>query len=133
MALLSQKFHPSLRVNLIKKVKVGGDWRFAPVVPESNGKLKDKVLINGQAEVHTEGSYYIEWREDGRRGRRFREKVLKEDAIERTRRKALELEAMKQGLLPAPGVPVATEPLVRTETQPAPPVKPAVIEKRVTI
>jgi hypothetical protein len=51
------------RLNLIKKIKVGGAWRFAPVVPEANGRLKDKVRINGTVEVHTEGSYYIEWRE----------------------------------------------------------------------
>ena len=49
------------RVNLIKKIKIGKDWRFAPVVPEANGRLKDKVRINGQVEVHIEGSYFIEW------------------------------------------------------------------------
>jgi integrase len=99
--LNSQQSHPcSFRVNLIKKIKLGDDRRFAPAVPESNGKLKDKVLIGEQIEVHPEGNYYIEWRENGRR---LREKVFKEDAIERARRKALELEAMKQGLIqPAP-------------------------------
>ena len=49
------------RVNLIKKIKIGKDWRFAPVVPEANGRLKDKVRVNGQVEVHIEGSYFIEW------------------------------------------------------------------------
>lgn len=92
-----QQSHPfSFRVNLIKKIKLGNSWRFAPVVSESNGKLKDKVLIGENVEVHPEGSYYIEWRENGHR---LREKVFKEDAIERARRKALELEAMKQGLI----------------------------------
>jgi integrase/recombinase XerD len=133
MLLLSQKSHPTLRVNLIKKIKLGNDWRFAPVVPEPNGKLKDKVLVNGQVEVHPEGSYYIEWREDGRRGRRFREKVFKEDAIERARRKALELEASRQGLIPTPVAPQATQPISRTATQPAQLPQAPLPEKRVTI
>ena len=29
------------RVNLIKKIKTAKGWRFAPVVPEANGRLKD--------------------------------------------------------------------------------------------
>jgi integrase/recombinase XerD len=57
------------RANLIKKIKLDGNWRFAPVVPEANGRLKDKVRINGTIEVHTEGSYYIEWRDRGKRRR----------------------------------------------------------------
>lgn len=42
------------RVNLIKKIKTCGGWRFAPVVPEANGRLKDRVRIDGQIEVHTD-------------------------------------------------------------------------------
>lgn len=87
------------RVNLIKKIKVGGAWRFAPVVPEPNGRLKDKVRINGTVEVHTEGSYYIEWRE---RGKRHREAATREEAIDQARRKAVELRAVKDGLIAAP-------------------------------
>ena len=30
------------RVNLIKKIKTADGWRFAPVVPEANGRLKDR-------------------------------------------------------------------------------------------
>ena len=74
------------RVNLIKKIKVGNAWRFAPVVPESNGRLKDKVRIDGVIEVHPEGAYYIEWRE---RGKRSRISVQKEDAVAEARRKAV--------------------------------------------
>ena len=29
------------RVNLLKKVKVNGDWKFCPAVLESDGRLKD--------------------------------------------------------------------------------------------
>src|SRR5580658_561225 len=39
------------RVNLLKKIKIGKEWRFAPVIAESNGRLKDKVRVNGQVEV----------------------------------------------------------------------------------
>jgi integrase len=90
------------RVNLIKKIKVNGAWRFAPVVPESNGKLKDRVRVNGTIEVHLEGTYYIEWREQGRR---FRASVDKDDAIDQARRKAVELRAIREGLIAAPEPP----------------------------
>jgi integrase len=87
------------RVNLLKKIKVGSAWRFATVVPEANGRLKDRVRVNGQVESHPEGAYYIEWRECGRR---CRISVAREDAIAEARRKALELHAIREGLIAAP-------------------------------
>jgi integrase/recombinase XerD len=87
------------RVNLIKKIKVDGSWRFAPVVPEPNGRLKDKVRINGTVETHTEGAYYIEWRE---RGKRCRVSVPREDALAEARKKAVELQAIRDGLIASP-------------------------------
>ncbi len=87
------------RVNLIKKIKIGKDWRFAPVVPEANGRLKDKVRVNGQVEVHIEGSYFIEWWVSGRR---FRETTTREDAIECARHKTVELRAIRAGLIASP-------------------------------
>jgi integrase/recombinase XerD len=87
------------RVNLMKKIKVGKDWRFAAVVPEANGRLKDKVRVNGQVEVHSEGSYYIEWWVSGRR---FREATTREDAIECARHKSVELRAIRAGLIATP-------------------------------
>jgi hypothetical protein len=80
------------RVNLIKKIKIGKEWRFAPVVPEANGRLKDKVRVSGQVEVHIEGSYFIEWWVSGRR---FREATIREDAIECARHKTVELRAIR--------------------------------------
>jgi integrase/recombinase XerD len=67
------------RVNLTKYVKVRGaaseTWRFCPVVPTSNGRIRpDYVLIDGRPELHREGAYYIEWYRDGRR---YRESVGK--------------------------------------------------------
>jgi hypothetical protein len=87
------------RVNLIKKIKVGTQWRFAPFVPEPNGRLKDKVRVNGAVETHPEGAYYIEWRE---RGKRCRAAVEREDAVAEARRKAVELQAIRDGLIAAP-------------------------------
>lgn len=90
------------RVNLIKKIKTADGWRFASVIPEANGRLKDRVRINGQIEVHPEGAYYIEWRVGGRSGRRYRTAVAKEDAIDQARRKAVELRAIRDGLIAGP-------------------------------
>ena len=90
------------RVNLIKKIKTADGWRFAPVVPEANGRLKDRVRINGQIEVHPEGAYYIEWRVGGRRGRRYRTAVARDEAIDQARRKAIELRAVRDGLIAGP-------------------------------
>ena len=106
-ALAPRSTHPNSpeyadRVNLIKKVKVGNAWRFAPVVPEPNGKLKDRVRINGKIETHPEGAYYIEWRIGGRRGRRYRSAVPKDEAIDQARRKAVELRAIGEGLIAVP-------------------------------
>jgi integrase/recombinase XerD len=98
------------RVNLIKKIKIGKDWRFAPVVPEANGRLKDKVRVNGQVEVHSEGSYYIEWWVSGRR---FREATPREDAIECARHKSVELRAVRAGLIASPQ-PIVEEAVAHT-------------------
>ena len=53
------------RVNLIKKIKTANGWRFAPVVPEANGRLKDRVRIDGQVEVHPEGAFTVWYERDG--------------------------------------------------------------------
>jgi integrase len=90
------------RVNLLKKIKIGKEWRFAPVVPEANGRLKDKVRVNGQVEVHIEGSYFIEWWVSGRR---FREATTREDAIECARHKTVERRAIRAGLIASPEPP----------------------------
>ena len=90
------------RVNLIKKIKTADGWRFASVIPEANGRLKDRVRINGQIEVHPEGAYYIEWRVGGRSGRRYRTAVAKDEAIDQARRKAIELRAIRDGLIAGP-------------------------------
>ena len=111
--------HYADRVNIVKKIKLQNQWRFAPVVFEPNGRLKDKVRINGQIEIHAEGAYYLEWRVNGDRKR---ERVAKEDAVDQARRKAVELEAGKHGIALAgalkPGVSErASEPEVKDDAK----------------
>jgi hypothetical protein len=55
MARAHELFATKKRVNILKKVKVKGTWNFYPAVAEANGKLKDKVRVNGNIEVHVEG------------------------------------------------------------------------------
>ncbi|HET9182182.1 MAG TPA: tyrosine-type recombinase/integrase [Candidatus Angelobacter sp.] len=62
------------RVNITKYVKVatanGEGWRFCPVVRSTNGRIRaDYVLVEGRAELHKEGAYYIEWYAAGKRRR----------------------------------------------------------------
>jgi len=86
------------RVKILKYVKAGEKWRFANVV-EKNGKLvRDHVLISGFDEHHPEGTYYIEWYEIG--NRRRRKAVLNFAAVvEEARRKAIEVEAVRAGVV----------------------------------
>jgi len=93
------------RVNILKYVKVGDRWRFAPVV-EKNGRIqRDLVRVADVVEHHPEGAYYIEWREAGLR----RREVVAEfgELLDRARRKHIELEAMKAGILAMPEPPAA--------------------------
>lgn len=38
-----------------------------PVVRQAEWKTERKVCVHGRAEMHTEGLYYIEWRDNNRR------------------------------------------------------------------
>src|SRR5579884_2885795 len=78
------------RVNLIKKVKVDGEWKFCPAIVDPGRRLTDKVLVKGKTETHSEGTYYIEWREEG--GRRREAVHSRALVFEQARLKALELE-----------------------------------------
>jgi integrase/recombinase XerD len=66
------------------------------------------VRVNSQAEVHTEGSYFIEWWVSGGR---FREATTREDAIECARHSSVELRAILAGLI------VSTEPSPAAEAK----------------
>src|SRR5437016_14423045 len=84
------------RVNILKYIKVADKWRFAPAQTSNNKVKMDCVLIDGKPERHPEGTYYIEWYENGRRCRQS----VKDSAevLEHARRKAIELDAGKAGI-----------------------------------
>jgi hypothetical protein len=89
------KARTGARVNVLKKVKTSTGWKLCPAVHEANGRLRDRVRVNGRIEVHPEGVYYIEWRKDGRW---LREAIPNPAAVlERARLKSLELEAGRAG------------------------------------
>ena len=48
----------------------GAGWRFAAVVENRGKVVRDHVLLAGQDEDHAEGTYYIEWYENGKRHRK---------------------------------------------------------------
>jgi hypothetical protein len=94
------------RVKILKYVKSGAKWRFANIV-EHNGKIiRDHVLIAGQDEHHREGTYYIEWYEI--ENHRHRQSVPDfADLLDAVRRKAIEIEAMRAGVIRADTNPTA--------------------------
>jgi integrase/recombinase XerD len=84
-------------VNLTKLVQTSKGPRYCPVVWATNGRIRpDVVLVNGKPERHTEGAYYLEWREGPKR---VRLSVGKDavDADNRRKRKAAELNAVNEG------------------------------------
>ena len=94
----------SREVNLTKRVHTSKGMRYCPVVLGSNGRIRpDVVLVNGRPERHSEGSYYLEWRE---KGKRIRLSVGNDaqDAAARRQRKEAELRALNNG------VPILQEP-----------------------
>ena len=91
------------RVKILKYVKAGDAWRFANVVERSGRILRDRVLIAGCDEHHREGSYYLEWYEHGKR---YRKAVADFATVtEAARLKAIEVEALKAGVMSRPAQP----------------------------
>ena len=87
----------SERVNVIKYVKCAGRWRFAPVVKRASGSIHwDHVLVNGASEHHSEGKYYIEWYEEGRRRKSVG--TIPSNVLTAAQRKRAELDAKDAGL-----------------------------------
>jgi hypothetical protein len=54
-------------VNLKRKFKHNGVWTFVPVAKKNGHYVADRVLIDGVATKVDDGTFYIEWREDGKR------------------------------------------------------------------
>src|SRR6516165_5424363 len=98
------------RVKLLKKVKSNGNWILVPALFDSKARVRrDHVMIEGGDETHSEGSYYLEWW-DG--GKRYREGAGPNAfaAAEKMRVKQAELDAVRNGVIPAtPIIEVAPE------------------------
>jgi integrase/recombinase XerD len=89
-------------VSVTKRVQTSKGSRYCPVVLSANGRVKpDVVLVNGQPEKHTEGSYYLEWHQGAKR---VRLSVGKDaaDASARRMRKEAELSAVNSGVTVVP-------------------------------
>ena len=101
------------QVKLLKKIKVaaanGATWVFAPALFDSKGRVRrDHVLVNSVDEAHSEGSYYLEWWEGGKR---YRESVSPNAfaAADMARAKQAELDAVRNGIIPAAPIVEATQ------------------------
>src|SRR5882724_539811 len=93
---------PNREVNVTKRVQTAKGPRYCPVALSANGRIKpDAVLVNGREERHSEGAYYLEWREGSKR---IRLSVGKNaaDAGARRQRKGAELNAVNNGVTVVP-------------------------------
>jgi integrase/recombinase XerD len=98
------------RVTLLKQVKIDNKWRHARALFDSKGRVRrDRVRIAGQEELHPEGSYFVEWWDDGKR---HLEPVGADaqTAAEKARIKQAELVATRNGIIPQPQVVVEAAP-----------------------
>jgi len=48
--MLRSRYTGFARINLLKKIKVGGKWRFCPAVVEPGRRLSDKVRVKGTSQ-----------------------------------------------------------------------------------
>lgn len=93
--------------NVTKRVLTRNGLRYCPVVLSANGRIKpDWVYVTTDTgkslqELHPEGSYYIEWRENGRR-RRLSVGGDAADATAQRLRKEAELNARNHGVAVVP-------------------------------
>jgi integrase len=55
------------KANLKQYRKMGGKWQFVPVVKQDGKPNPKLVLINGEPASSKGGTFYVEWREDGKR------------------------------------------------------------------
>lgn len=96
------------QVKLLKRIKIATPehvtWGWGAALFDSKGRVRrDHVLVAGQDETHSEGSYYLEWWRDGKR---YRESVGPNafPAAEVARTKQAELNAVRNGIIPAPAI-----------------------------
>jgi integrase len=92
------------RVNILKKVQIGGCWKLLPAVERKGKLVRDHVSVAGREEHHAEGSYYLEWYQDGKR---LRQAIADfSSVVDRARHKSIELNAIRAGIIrPVPSLP----------------------------
>jgi hypothetical protein len=93
------------RVNIVKQIKVGDRWVLKAIPRKENGERDWKAL--------PEGSYFIEWRQNGKR-KREPAGLTASEALETRRIKKAELAATAVGILQRykPIAPAVPEPLL---------------------
>jgi len=88
------------RVKLLKQVKVNDKWTLATALFDTKGRVRrDHVLINAKDETHAEGSYFIEWWDQGKRHREAAGADA-QDAADKARVREAELTAQRNGIIP---------------------------------
>ena len=85
------------RVNIVKYIRVEKKWRFAAVVEKRGRIIRDQVWIARRKEHHPEGRYFLEWYQGGKRRRHSVGGF--ENVTDGARRKAIELGAIRAGLI----------------------------------
>ena len=55
------------KVNLKKYLPMDGKWQFFPVLKVDGKPRPGTVVMKGENKTGTEGTFYIEWRHDGKR------------------------------------------------------------------
>ena len=91
------------RVNVLKKVQIDGEWKFVPVLERKGKIIRDHVLVRGTDEHHPEGSYYIEWYEEGSRRKQCVGEF--ENVLAAARDKSFKLNGRKLGITLEPDQP----------------------------
>ncbi len=88
-----------MQVNITKRIDTLEGRRYCPILIDLNGHVQaDWVTVNGHQERHPEGTYYLDWSEDGKR----RRISVGSDAIAAHKsctRKQRELNAIEPGLI----------------------------------
>ncbi len=86
-------------VTLLKQVKINNKWRHARALFDSKGRVRrDRVRVNGKDESHPEGSYFIEWWDQGNR-HCIPAGADAQDAADKARVKEAQLTAERNGII----------------------------------
>jgi hypothetical protein len=100
------------RVKFLKQTSFDSAWVLAPALFDSKGRIRrDHVMIEGRDEAHPEDSYFLVFRDQGKRKR----EAVRPDAFvpaDRSKHRQAELSAIRSGLIETP---VIVEAAARTK------------------